>query len=559
MQFLSSVLLSAAALLVGVSHAQSYQDGQRPEIGDSQIDWSTNCSSLSAASALPLKCASFQVPLDYVDPDVDDTLALTLVRVDAVKEPVLGSIMFNPGGPGGSGIQYVIGRAQEMLTLTGGQFNLIGFDPRGVNFTLPFTCYNSSSERSAQAPPYTRGNSSDVALGHNFVSAGVSSQHCLRAASDRIGLIGTAYVARDMIRIVDALDEDGLLRFWGVSYGTILGATVSAMFPERVDRVVLDSNVNAQQYYTGFDADSNADLDSTLQGFFSGCIQNPSRCALARNGTAIESLAESIDSLLGNLRQTPWATVSDTSVSFLTYTTVKGYIFDRLYSPSRWPTMARGLQGLLDGNITAFRETMNSGTAATTPDAIYGIRCGETSMRHDSFEDLRPLLQQVDELSGWGGFDFGTINPIRCSRWLAKAHEVYRGDWQVQTNSPILVVGNSHDPVTPFRSAQNNSETFAGSVLLRHDGYGHGAGAQPSLCTAEAIREYFLHGTLPKAGTVCKPDVPLFSTDTWRDAYEPLNLTDTIASLGKRDDNEKRALLEAMLGLAESGHGYENY
>ena len=147
MQFLSSVLLSAAALVVGVSHAQSYQDGQRPEIGDSQIDWSTNCTSLSAASALPLKCASFQVPLDYVNQDVDNTLALTLVRVDAVKEPVLGSIMFNPGGPGGSGIQYVIGRAQEMLTwatissfhlflptnrhsLTGGQFNLIGFDPR---------------------------------------------------------------------------------------------------------------------------------------------------------------------------------------------------------------------------------------------------------------------------------------------------------------------------------------------------------------------------------------------------------------------------------------------
>lgn len=121
----------------------------------------------------------------------------------------------------------------------------------GVNFTLPFTCYTSSSERSAQAPPYTRGNSSDVALGHNFVSAAVSAQHCLRTAGDRIGLIGTAYVARDMIRIVDALDEDGLLRFWGVSYGTILGATVSAMFPERVDRVVLDSNVNAQQYYTG--------------------------------------------------------------------------------------------------------------------------------------------------------------------------------------------------------------------------------------------------------------------------------------------------------------------
>lgn len=173
-----------------------------------------------------------------------------------------------------------------------------------------------------------------------------------------------------------------------------------------------------------------------------------------------------------NLKHTPWATVSDTSVSFLTYSTVKGHIFDRLYSPSRWRTLARGLQGLLDGNVTAFRETMTSGTATTTPDAIYGIRCGETSLRQDNFADLGPLLQQVNDLSGWGGFDFGTINPIRCSRWLAQAHEVYHGDWQVQTNSPILVVGNSHDPVTPLRSAQNNSETFAGSVLLQHDGYG---------------------------------------------------------------------------------------
>lgn len=116
----------------------------------------------------------------------------------------------------------------------------------GVRYTLPFHCFETETP-----PPSNLGNSSDVAIGEAF-SAGISVSHnCQQSNTNTSALLSTAYVARDIIRIVDALGEDGLLRYWGLSYGTILGATVASMFPEKVGRVVVDGVANVVEYYAG--------------------------------------------------------------------------------------------------------------------------------------------------------------------------------------------------------------------------------------------------------------------------------------------------------------------
>jgi len=114
-----------------------------------------------------------------------------------------------------------------------------------------------------------------------------------------------------------------------------------------------------------------------------------------------------------------------------------------------------------------------------------------------------------------------------------------------------LLVGNSYDPVTPLVSAMNTSAGFEGSVVLHHNGYGHCSNAQPSLCTAKAIQAYFNNGTLPAPGTICQPDVPLYSNLTWIDVFKPLGLNGTKVSLSKRQQREDLRLLAAMAHLGD--------
>merc|ERR1712000_76788 len=484
-KMLSTGLLLATAFghVLGLPQIYSRADELKTHLGDDKIKWSTQCSYLGFESDLPYSCSNFTVPLDYSNPKSNNTLTLTLTKIDAVKQPAKGSVLFNPGGPGAGGADLITTFGEEFMTVLGGEFNLIGFDPRGTANTLRFDCYNNSDiERVLLSPPdNTLGNASDTALGQNLAYAEVAASQCLDAAADIGGLLGTSFVARDMARIVDALGEDGLLRYWGFSYGTALGATFSAMFPEKVDKVVLDGNVNVHEYYSGEEIESLDSLDSVVQGFYDGCVANPDECALAKGG---------------------------------------------------------------------------NGTDREAPDAFKGIRCGDVAFRADTLSAFDSFKEAVVPTSKWGGLDLGLDNIIQCAPWKMRAKEVYSGSWSnIRTKNPLLIIGNTYDPVTPLVSARNNSAAFEGSIVLQHNGYGHCSIAQPSLCSAKYVQAYFENGTLPAPGTICEVDVPLFSDETWANAFSPISLNGTSAGMVKRSV-EDSALLKAMTGLSRSPARY---
>ncbi|ETI28736.1 hypothetical protein G647_01187 [Cladophialophora carrionii CBS 160.54] len=557
-------LPSVLSLVVGAfALPQLHTRANTSVVGDTKITWSTKCKTLAGESPLPMKCADFSVPLDYTKPNSTKTLDLTLVRFDAVRKPVKGSVLFNPGGPGGSGVQFVIGRAQQLMTVLGGQFNLIGFDPRGVNNTLPYVCDSDLYD----GVPLLLSNASDVAIGQNFANAEIQAAQCLAATKDIGGLIGTAFVARDMARIVDALGEDGLLRYWGFSYGTVLGATFAAMFPEKVGKIVIDGNVNVHEYYSGWDVSTLASVDGTVAGFFSGCVTSE-LCALAGLNQTAEQLAQTVDDLLESLKTNPLpvtikghannellAPYEGTSM-LIDYSTVKQVMFSQLYSPDAWPLLAEGLQFLLTGNLTGFFEVFTiltgGGEGGESDQALQGIEFGEQALRTDNLTTLDPLISAVTASSKWGGLDFGLVNAIQSVRWKQTAKEIYSGDWHVQTKHPILIIGNSYDPATPLISAQNTSASFEGSVVLQHNGYGHTSLAQPGLCSARAVQSYFVDGVLPAPGTVCEPDVALFSGETWEEDFAPLSLNGTAASITKRENDV--TLLTALKQVGKSVH-----
>ncbi|KAL6240311.1 hypothetical protein RBB50_012778 [Rhinocladiella similis] len=485
--------------------------------GGSQIRWTDKCTELAAVSAVPLQCAKFDVPLDYTQLG-SENLTLTLVKVDAVNQPVKGSIIFNPGGPGGSGVQTVIANAKSWLILTGGHYNLLGFDPRGVNNTLPFSCDIPGVTCKITNPASPLANASDVAIGQRFAASDIRSLRCINRTRDIGRLLGTAFVVRDMVQIIDALNEDRLLRYYGFSWGTLLGATFAAMFPERVDKMVLDGNVNVHEYYSGWEIQSVIDMDDTYDAIFSGCIAAPTVCPLAGLYSSAKQMQSAVDDFLAMLKYNPAPYISNQGLQIATYSKVKTAIVLALYTPSNWPQLAQGFIEMLSGNFTGFFDIASSWYAGPDDgddDISAAITCGEQAFRADSVQGLKPLLDAITASSKFGGLDFGTDNAFACSGWKQKAKEVYSGNFRVKPRSPVLFVGNTYDPVTPLASALNTSAGFEGSVVLQHKGYGHTSIAQPSLCTAKAIRAYFNDSMLPPSGLVCQPDNPLYSANSW--------------------------------------------
>ncbi|KAL8716865.1 MAG: hypothetical protein Q9225_005836 [Loekoesia sp. 1 TL-2023] len=505
--------------------------------------------------SLPLTCGTLRVPLDYTNTAFNATLELQLVKVNAVRQPSKGSILFNPGGPGEGGRELIAGAyAHALLAATGGIYDIIGFDPRGTSNTIPFSCYTDTITRAIATLKYSLFlNSSDTAIGQSWAAMTALGQSCFENARDVGELIGTGFVARDMMQIVDALDEDGLLRYWGFSYGTALGVTVAAMFPDRIDKVVLDGCINPHDYYAGIDVEQATGSDAAFDGFFTGCVAHPGTCNLAQDADTAEELKARFYNLLYTLKYQPFVAGSDALTQIFDYNAVKSAVSNAIYNPTLWPMLATGLHGLLTENITAVlalvpfvksRQTLPTIYPNYGPESLLGIRAGDVSLRSNSLTYLSPLLQQFYTKSQLFG-DYLPIPALAYAQWPFKAKGSYTGDFHVKTKNPILFVGSEVDPITPLVSARNASAGFEGSVVLQHCGYGHTSLAQPSVCTAKAIRAYFVNGTLPAPGTKCEPSVDLFSDRTIDQAFAP------IANYSKRalQDDDNKALMSAMAQL----------
>ncbi|KAI0116151.1 TAP-like protein-domain-containing protein [Hypoxylon sp. NC0597] len=465
---------------------------------------------------LPVQCAKLTVPLDYTDKSSNRTLNLDLIKYPAQKQPRRGSLILNFGGPGQDGLNSMIDYAEIQGPITGGYHDLVSWDPRGTRNTLLFECWSGSESAYYDTLGTTLAGSSDTATGKLWAESQIQAGKCYDSLKDTGDLVGMAFAARDMMSIVDALGEDGMLRYWGISAGTAMGATVAAMFPDRVERVVLDGVMNSHQYYNSFgEPEMVASADGSWEEFLRGCVANPDNCALGHN-TTYEQLEATMAQLWHTMRNNP-PVYSGPLLPYpivFDYSTFISYIFNTLYHPNRFPDLANSLNDLLHGNLETIAEALltNGPPAQVNAQAILGIRCGDKKLRTDKLSDLEPIFEEYRKTSkwfwdwNWGGY------VIPCAQWKFHAKERYEGDFNVKTKYPLLFVGNSFDPVTPLISARNMSSGFEGSALLTHNGHGHTSLSQRSNCTDAVIQDYILEGKLPSPGTVCEPNVPLFAT-----------------------------------------------
>ncbi|KAI4224594.1 MAG: hypothetical protein L6R36_004547 [Xanthoria steineri] len=470
------------------------------------------------ATSVNVTCGFLTVPLDYANTSTA-TMRLSMVKMNASKQPKQGTILLNPGGPGSSGREFLAGSDGPGLQIaTGGTFDLIGFDPRGVGDTIPFSCFKNDSLRANYhiKDPVCL-NSSDTAIGATRAVRAVLAKSCQENAKDTAELIGTGYVARDMMQIVDALDENGLLNYWGFSYGSALGATVAAMFPERMGKVVLDGVLNPFDYFSGRDVSQLTATDLSFDGFFTGCVANPEMCALAELTSKAGELSDKVYDLIYHLKYNPFVTGPDAVSEIIDYTFLKNAAYSAILRPVSWPLFATGLHGLLTNNVTEAR-TLSSLTAAQP--TIFPDN-GKEAVPAIRLSDILAEFYTTSDLLG----DVYASNALSYRDWPFRAKGAYLGDFRVKTKNPILFVGGRLDPVTPLPNAYNASAGFEGSVVLEHGGYGHTSPSDPSLCTAKAIRAYFVNGTLPATGTKCEPLFGLFSGNTTADALALLAIS----------------------------------
>ncbi|KAI4861219.1 alpha/beta-hydrolase [Hypoxylon rubiginosum] len=497
--------------------------------GTSKLQWGP-CNETEVPSDVPVECSVLYVPLDYTEPNSNETLPLDLVKVLSPVKPSRGSILFNFGGPGEPSRSVIGGQtlAENLFALTDRQFDLVTFDPRGTSGSkIPMNCFEVESDAWSFLYDISVGNQSEVELGRQWARGKMLADACLRTQNKTGSLLSSAFVARDMIQIVDALQEDGLLRYWGFSYGTTLGATAAAMFPDRVEKMILDGVQNPHDYYhEQANFQEWTDSDAEFSAIFTGCVANRDNCALAtgNNKTAAE-LEQEVWDLLDTVKYHPLFARN----YLLDYNNLKSYLVQQLYGSAGWPAGAVFINFILTGQLDTVADVLDATGQANVTDpfatlslyqALAGIYCGDNQVRTEKFEDFLPAVERLYSTSrilGDGAIGVASA----CQQWKIEPKERYTGDFNVKTKSPVLFIGNTFDGLTPLVSAKNVSSTFEGSALLTVNGYGHSSLAVPSACTLRTTSAYWSNGTLPAEGMVCEAHFPLFSPGaSWVD---PIN------------------------------------
>ncbi|TCD64930.1 hypothetical protein EIP91_003427 [Steccherinum ochraceum] len=481
------------------------------------------------------ECTRLQVPLDYSDPKAGDA-AVALVRYPSPlslnDEGYLGPILFNPGGPGGSGVEVVLDRAKQFRDILGEGFDIVGFDPRGIGFTTPaLYASKTKGEQGLFLNDFLPTvNSSESALGSLYATAQNLGHLAETLAGDVAPHVSTPVVARDMLSITKAHGRDKL-QYWGFSYGTILGATFAAMFPDNVGRVVIDGVVDSETYYSAQWSTNLLDTDAGLFGIYQACVDaGPLVCRIYEK-TADEIHAR-VQKLLAQLRTTPVSFYNETSGAYgvVDYSLVTRVIFTTLYKPyNTGERLTSVLADLELGNAEPIFQISETKIAqgyitddCVCPSVPYetvahigrenmlSIACSDAPPVEDDLPTLKGYFEKMAELSMFAETWWPRIG---CSGWRIQAKEQFKAVRETATSHPLLLIGNTADPVTPLWAARKMSKFFKNSTVLTQNSGGHCSIAATSQCTFSAIRAYFQNGTLPEEGTVCDIQSTIFGDE----------------------------------------------
>lgn len=453
-----------------------------------------------------LDSTDVEVPLDWSDPG-GETIKIAIMRHKAVGNS-LGSLLMNPGGPGGSGYDYVRDYAQYLVTpAVLDAFDLIGFDPRGVNHSNPVVCYTDSADRDE----YLYG-TYDAAYGTQaWVDELMKREKDYAAACEKntgplLAHIDAASVARDM-DVMRAVLGDDMINYLGYSYGTYLGTMYAELFPDKVGKMVLDGAVDPTVSDLEALATQMGGFESALKAFVVDCQANNSDCPFSGNASAamtqIRALLDGIDSkglVASDGRKLDSATVGTG-------------IADYLYSDSYWPDLAVLFDDLLAGKPDSafdaaddYNGRNEDGSYNDNSNDVYSaVTCAEGDLGTDAVDTLggvEALREKAPTIGDYFGYDDTAVLDALCSNWPYPVPDLPTV-YDAEGAAPILVIGTSNDPATPYANAVSLAKQLSSGVLISYEGEGHTIYAQGVTCVDDTVDAYFISGTVPASDPKC--------------------------------------------------------
>ncbi|MCC9198381.1 alpha/beta hydrolase [Arthrobacter sp. zg-Y820] len=450
-----------------------------------------------ASFAGGFRCATVEVPMDYSDPDGKSIeLAVILAESDGSAQ---GTVLLNPGGPGGSGYDVV---AESVDFVTSERlrenFNVLGFDPRGVGRSTPVECLTDAELDESRAEYLDP--STPAGLEASRASAQELADKCAENSGDLLGFVDTVSAARDM-DILRAVAGDSKLNYLGFSYGTFLGATYAELFPQNVGRMVLDGGLDPAASNEDITLGQAAGFEKAIRAYVEDCLTSGD-CPLS--GTP-EQAVETIRALIASVEASPMTAKDGRVVTVSTF--VSGFIVP-LYNDQNWPALTQALEAALKGDpspmlhladLSADREADGSYGSNTTV-AFSAVNCLDYPMTSDDEQmrldakELREASPTIGKYLGYGG--------ITCEAWPAvpvnEPHEI-----KAPGAADMLVIGTTGDPATPYEWSVALAEQLDSATLVTWEGEGHTAYGRGDECIADTVDSYFIDGTVPADDTVC--------------------------------------------------------
>lgn len=447
-----------------------------------------------------MDCAVVTAPLNWEDP-AEGEIELAIIRSRATSGEAIASLLTNPGGPGSSGLGFI----RDSVSFAVGedvraQFDVIGFDPRGVGASTAVTCFTDSADMDAylfDIPENTRG--SDAWADELLEGSAEFAAACEANSDGILPYITTEQSARDM-DLLRAVLGDEELYYLGYSYGTFLGATYAKLYPEKVGRLVLDAAIDPSVSGLDVGTTQGVGFESALRAYMADCLDS-SECPF--RGSVDQGMSD-LGALLASTDRSPQEGPDGRMLGADTLLTA---IVAALYSEDNWPFLTTALTGVLEGDpAVAFQladfyyNRTNGEYLDNQTEAFTAYNCldypDDTTPEQEAAAEERLNAEAPTVAPYWSG-------PDGCDEWPYPPSGV-RERITAAGAAPIVVVGTTNDPATPYEWSVSLAEQLSSGVLVTRVGEGHSGYNKGNACVDTAVETYLLEGTAPEDGLRCE-------------------------------------------------------
>lgn len=443
------------------------------------------------------QCAKVTVPVDYANPD-GDTIQLAALRAPSTGTKS-GSLLVNPGGPGGSGYDFVKDAAEIHFSQSvRANYDIVGFDPRGVKRSAPVKCMTDAERDAARAKVYDY--RTDAGIAAVLADNKAIAAKCAAQTGPVLGHIDTVSAAKDL-DILRAVVNDTKLNYLGYSYGTFLGSTYASLFPDNVGRMVLDGALDPSISNEELTMGQAVAFEKAIRAYVANCQQGEG-CPLT--GT-VDNGVQQIRDLIGAVQNREWQAKDGRTVNATMF--VSGLITP-LYNDQSWPALTQALETAYRGDASLMLRLADLGAdrgadgkyTSNSTFAFSAINCLDYPMVSDTAA-MRAEEQRLRQASPTLGYFFA-YGGTNCVDW---PYDSVRTPAPVEYTgkAPIVVIGTTGDPATPVEWSASLRKQLGNASLMTWKGEGHTAYGRANSCLEDAVNRYLVEGKVPADNTVC--------------------------------------------------------